>query len=43
MSLLIDNISKHIALSLQEQQHFLNKIATHHYKAKTILPNDGEV
>ena len=43
MSLLIDNIVKHIALSPQEQQHFLSKTETHYYKAKTILLNDGEI
>lgn len=43
MSLLIDNIVKHVALSQQEQQHFLSKTETHYYKAKTILLNDGEI
>ena len=43
MSLLIDNIVKHVALSTQEQQHFLSKTETHYYKAKTILLNDGEI
>lgn len=43
MSLLIDNILKHVALSPQEQELFLSKTETHHYKAKTILLNDGEV
>ena len=43
MSLLIDNIVKHVALSTQEQKHFLSKTETHYYKAKTILLNDGEI
>ncbi|MBA4318383.1 MAG: hypothetical protein C0412_08275 [Flavobacterium sp.] len=43
MSLLIDNILKHVALTLQEQELFLSKTETRHYKAKTILLNDGEV
>jgi CRP-like cAMP-binding protein len=43
MSLLIDNILKHVALTPQEQEHFLSKTETHYYKAKTILLNDGEV
>jgi CRP-like cAMP-binding protein len=43
MSLLIDNILKHVALSPQEQELFLSKTETRHYKAKTILLNAGEV
>ena len=43
MSLLIDNILKHVALSQQEQELFLSKTETLHYKAKTILLNAGEV
>jgi len=43
MSLLIDNILKHVALTPQEQDLFLSKTETHHYKAKTILLNAGEV
>jgi CRP-like cAMP-binding protein len=43
MSLLIDNILKHVALSPQEQELFLSKTETLHYKAKTILLNAGEV
>ena len=43
MSLLIDNILKHVTLSPQEQELFLSKTETHHYKAKTILLNAGEV
>lgn len=43
MSLLIDNILKHVTLSPQEQELFLSKTETLHYKAKTILLSDGEV
>ena len=43
MSLLIANILKHVALSPQEQELFLSKTETLHYKAKTILLNAGEV
>ena len=43
MSLLIDNILKHVSLTPEEQELFLSKTVTHHYKSKTILLNDGEV
>ena len=43
MSSVIDNISKHISLSPQEQQLFLSKTETRHYKAKTVILNAGEV
>ena len=43
MSLLIDNVLKHVTLSPQEQELFLSKIETRHFKAKTILLNAGEV
>jgi CRP-like cAMP-binding protein len=43
MSLLIDNILKHIALTPQEQEYFLSKTETRQYKAKTILLNAGEI
>jgi CRP-like cAMP-binding protein len=43
MPLLIDNIAKHISLSPIEQELVLAKTVTHHYKAKTILLNAGEV
>jgi CRP-like cAMP-binding protein len=43
MAALIDNILKHVALSPQEQELFLSKTETLHYKAKTILLNAGEV
>ena len=43
MNLILENISKHVALTPQEQELFLSKTETHLYKAKTILLNDGEV
>ncbi len=43
MNLILENISKHISLTPQEQELFLSKTETHHYKAKTILLNAGEV
>jgi len=43
MALLIANILKHIPLSSIEQELVLSKVETHHYKAKTILLNAGEV
>ena len=43
MNLILENISKHISLTPQEQELFLSKTETHHYKAKTILLNEGEV
>ncbi|HSN49423.1 MAG TPA: Crp/Fnr family transcriptional regulator [Flavobacterium sp.] len=43
MSLLIGNILKHVELTPQEQELFLSKTETRHYKAKTILLNAGQV
>jgi CRP-like cAMP-binding protein len=43
MPLILENIAKHISLSPEEQELFLSKTETHHYKAKTILQNAGEV
>jgi CRP/FNR family transcriptional regulator, anaerobic regulatory protein len=43
MSLIIDNILKHVTLSPQEQQLFLSKTETRQYKAKTIILNTGEI
>ncbi len=43
MSSVIDNISKHVSLSPQEQQLFLSKTETRHYKVKTVILNAGEV
>jgi CRP-like cAMP-binding protein len=43
MNLILENINKHVALTPQEQELFLSKTETHHYKAKTVLLNAGEV
>jgi CRP-like cAMP-binding protein len=43
MNLILENISKHISLTPQEQELFLSKTETHHYKAKTILLNAGDI
>lgn len=43
MSLIIQNISKHISLTPEEEQHFLSKTETRTYKAKTMLLNAGEI
>lgn len=43
MSMILQNISKHIALTQEEQLLLLSKIETRNYKAKTIILNAGEV
>ncbi|HRE78644.1 MAG TPA: Crp/Fnr family transcriptional regulator [Flavobacterium sp.] len=43
MKSILENISKHISLTLEEEQLFLSKIEVHHFKAKTILHNAGEI
>ena len=43
MALILDNISKIVSLSKEEEQLFLSKIDTQHYKAKTILHKAGEI
>jgi CRP/FNR family transcriptional regulator, anaerobic regulatory protein len=43
MSLLLDNLSKHISLTPEEQEIFLSKTETRQYKAKTILHNAGKI
>lgn len=43
MSLILQNIAKHIALTTAEQELFLSKIEVHHFDAKTILLQAGEV
>lgn len=43
MSMILQNLSKHISLTPQEEQLFLSKTETRHYKAKTILQNAGQV
>ncbi|WP_281297381.1 Crp/Fnr family transcriptional regulator [Flavobacterium limnophilum] len=43
MPLIIDNLSKHISLTPQEQELFLSKTEILQYKAKTVLLNAGEI
>lgn len=43
MSLILDNIEKHVALTPEEKQLFLTKIEIQQYKAKHILLNSGEI
>ncbi|MGQ7946433.1 Crp/Fnr family transcriptional regulator [Flavobacterium sp. WC2509] len=43
MKAILENISKHVTLTPQEQELFLSKTETKQYKAKTVLLNAGEV
>lgn len=43
MELIIQNISKHIPLTAEEEQLFLSKAETRNYSSKTLLLNAGEV
>lgn len=43
MAQILDNISKIVTLSPEEELLFLSKIETKHYKAKTIVLSAGEV
>jgi CRP-like cAMP-binding protein len=43
MALILKNIAQHVSLTQQEQELFLSKTETHHYKAKTILLNSGAI
>ena len=43
MAQILDNITKIITLTQEEQAFFLPKTETKHYKAKTIILNAGEV
>ena len=43
MNLILGNISQHVTLSPKEQELLLSKTEIHHYKAKTILLNAGQV
>jgi len=43
MALILKNIAQHVSLTQQEQELFLSKTETHHYKAKTVLLNAGEI
>ena len=43
MALILQNIARFVDLTPEEQQLFLSKTETRHYKAKTIILNAGEV
>ena len=43
MSLIIDSIEKHVALTPEEKKLFLSKIEIQQHKAKTILLSPGEI
>jgi CRP-like cAMP-binding protein len=43
MSLIINNIEKHVQLTDEEKQLFLSKTEIRQYKAKSILLNSGEI
>lgn len=43
MSLILQNIAKHVSLTPEEESLFLSKTETRHYKAKTILLSAGEI
>jgi CRP-like cAMP-binding protein len=43
MEAILENISKHVTLTPEEQKKFLSKTEIHHYKAKTILLNSGAI
>ena len=43
MTSILQNISKHVSLTTEEEHVFLSKIETKKYKAKTILLSSGEI
>ena len=43
MNLLLENIAKHVSLTLEEQERVLALTQTEHYKAKTILLKEGAI
>jgi CRP-like cAMP-binding protein len=43
METILENISKHVTLTPQEQELFLSKTEIQYYKAKTILLNSGAI
>lgn len=43
MSLILENIEKHVSLTPEEKQLFLKKIEIEHHKAKTILISPGDI
>lgn len=43
MTLLLENIAKHVSLNADEQERVLGLIQTENYKAKTILLKEGQI
>jgi CRP-like cAMP-binding protein len=43
LSLILQNIAKHITLSPEEEENFLSKIQVRNFKAKSILLNTGGI
>lgn len=43
MALILDNIEKHVQLTVEEKQLFLSKIEIQRYKSKSILLNSGQI
>lgn len=43
MSLILQNIAKHIVLNPEEESLFLSQLETHRFKAKTILLREGQI
>ena len=43
MTLILENIAKHVSLTTKEEELFLSKTSVHHYKTKSILLHAGEV
>lgn len=43
MSLILQNIAKHVTLTSEEQELFLSKTETYFYKSKTLLLNSCEI
>lgn len=43
MNLLLENIAKHVSLTIQEQEHVLALTQSEQYKTKTILLKEGEI
>lgn len=43
MYLILENISKHVSLTTEEQELFLSKTEIQHYKSKTLLLHAGTV
>ena len=43
MTLILENIAKHVTLTPEEEAFFLSKTEVHQYKAKTVLLSSGEI